>query len=311
MSAVRRATGSNVMRAICRVASITALAPSLLLSGCFLFFTTRKLPVPMAPAVVQTVTPDQLVARLNQRWAAFDSMTAKVEMLTSVLKTKEGVAKDYTRVVGQIVMRKPNELRVLVRAPVVGIELGDMASDGKNLTFYIPSKNIAYKGSATLTKISANEYENLRPEFFLDSLAVHGLDPDDFYSVTSDSETIEDTAKKHLYLVPEYILSVTRHMAGSHRDKPVRVVTFHREDLLPYEQDLYDDEGNLETHVTYQDYRDFGSGLYPSTITIKLPLEDKQIVMLVEKESEIDPTTLPADEFELTVPATVEIKNLD
>jgi outer membrane lipoprotein-sorting protein len=299
------------MRAICRVASITALAPSLLLSGCFLFFTTRKLPVPMAPAVVQTVTPDQLVARLNQRWAAFDSMTAKVEMLTSVLKTKEGVAKDYTRVVGQIVMRKPNELRVLVRAPVVGIELGDMASDGKNLTFYIPSKNIAYKGSATLTKISANEYENLRPEFFLDSLAVHGLDPDDFYSVTSDSETIEDTAKKHLYLVPEYILSVTRHMAGSHRDKPVRVVTFHREDLLPYEQDLYDDEGNLETHVTYQDYRDFGSGLYPSTITIKLPLEDKQIVMLVEKESEIDPTTLPADEFELTVPATVEIKNLD
>lgn len=240
-------------------------------------------------------------------------MTAKVEMLTSVLKTKEGVAKDYTRVGGQIVIRKPDELRVLGRAPVIGIELFDMASDGKNFTFYIPSKNIAYKGSATLSKISQNEYENLRPEFFLDSLVVHGLEPDDFYSVTSDSETIEDTAKKHLYLVPEYILSITRHMVGSHRDKPVRVVTFHREDLLPYEQDLYDDEGNLETHVTYQDYRDFGSGLYPSTITIKRPLEDKQIVMLVEKQSEIDPktTTLPADEFELTVPATVEIKNLD
>jgi outer membrane lipoprotein-sorting protein len=299
------------MRALFRLVSLTALAPSLLLSGCFIFFTTRKLPVPVAPAVVQTVTPDQLVARLNGRWTAFDTMTAKVEMLSSVLETKQGVAKDYTRVGGQIVIRKPNELRVLGRAPVVGIELFDMASNGKNFTFYIPAKNIAYKGPARLNKISANELENLRPEFFLDSLVVHGLDPDEFYSVTSDSETMEDTSKKHLHFVPEYILSITRHIAGSHRDKPVRVITFHREDLLPYEQDLYDDEGNLATHVTYQDYKDFGSGLYPSTITIKLPLEDKQIVMLVEKESESVPTPLPADEFELTVPAGVTITNLD
>jgi hypothetical protein len=36
------------------------------------------------------------VAHLNQRWTALDTMTAKVEMLTSVLKTKEGLAKDYT-----------------------------------------------------------------------------------------------------------------------------------------------------------------------------------------------------------------------
>ena len=299
------------MRTLCRLVSMTALAPSLLLSGCFLFFTTRKLPKPMAPAVVQTLTPDQLVAKLNERWATFDTMTAKVEMLSSVLKTKEGVAKDYTRVGGIIVMHKPAMLRVLGRAPVIGIELFDMASDGKTFTLYIPSKNIAVRGPATLNKISPNELENQRPEFFLDSLVVHGLDPDEFYSVTSDSETMEDTSKKHLYFVPEYILSITRHIPGSHRDKPVRVITFHREDLLPYEQDLYDDEGNLATHVTYQDYKDFGSGLYPSTITIKLPLEDKQIVMLVEKESESVPTPLPADEFELTVPAGVEIKNLE
>jgi outer membrane lipoprotein-sorting protein len=297
------------MRAICRLASITALAPSLLLSGCFLFFTTRRLPVPMAPAVVQTVTPDQLVAHLNERWTALDTMTAKVEMLSSVLKTKEGLAKDYTRVGGIIVMRKPAMLRVLGRAPVIGLELFDMASDGKTFTLYIPSKNIAYKGSTAASKKSANQYENLRPGFFLDALVVRGLDPDEFYSVTSDSETIEDTAKKHLYFVPEYILSVTRHIAGSHRDQPVRVITFHREDLLPYEQDLYDGEGNLETHVIYSDYKDFGSGLYPSTVTIKRPLEDSQIVMLVEKVAEN--VAVPADEFEVHVPPDVQIKSLE
>jgi outer membrane lipoprotein-sorting protein len=288
---------------------MSALAPSLLLCGCFIFFTTRKLPVPKAPAVVKTATPDELVAQLNERWANLDTMTAKVEILTSVLNSKVGVAKDYTRVGAIIVMRKPEMLRVLGRAPVIGLEIFDMASDGKNFTLYIPSKNVAYKGPTTLNRKSANQYENLRPGFFLDALIVRGLEPDEYYSVTSDSETIEDTAKKHLYIVPEYVLSVTRHVPGSHRDKPVRVITFHRDNLLPSEQDLYDSNGNLETHVTYRDYQDFGSGLYPSTVTIKRPLENSQIVMLVEKVAENVP--VPEDEFMVAVPPETEIKNLD
>ena len=297
------------MKTIGRLASISALAFPLLLSGCFVISTTRHLPVPKAPAITQTVTPDELVKQLNDRWNSMDSMTAKVEILTSVLKTKEGLAKDYTHVDGIIVMRKPEQLRLLGRAPVVGITLFDMASDGKKFTLYIPSKNIAYKGPATLKKKSDIQYENMRPGFFLDALAVRGLEADDFYSVTTDSETVEDTAKKHLFFVQEYILSITKHIPGSHRDQPVRVITFHREDMLPYEQDLYDCEGNLETHVTYRDYQDFGSGLYPSTVTIKRPLEDSQIVLLVEKVSKNVPVA--EDQFVVNVPDGTTIKSLE
>jgi hypothetical protein len=297
------------MKTISRLACIPALLLPPLLSGCFVISTTRRLPVPKTPAITQTVTPDELVKQLNDRWNSMDSMTAKVEILTSVLKTKEGLAKDYTRLGGIIVMRKPEQLRVLGRAPVIGITMFDMASDGKKFTLYIPAKNIAYKGSATLKKKSDIQYENMRPGFFLDALAVRGLEPDDFYSVTTDSETVEDTAKKHLYFVPEYILSVTKHIPGSHRDQPVRVITFHRDDMLPYEQDLYDSEGNLETHVTYRDYLDFGSGLYPSTVTIKRPLEDSQIVLLVEKATKNVPVT--EDQFVVNVPEGTPIKNLE
>ncbi len=123
----------------------------------------------------------------------------------------------------------------------------------------------------------------MRPAFFFDAMVVRGLQPDDYYSVTADTETLEDAAKKHLYTVPEYILSIMRRKPGSQELTPVRVVTFKREDLLPYQQDLYDSEGNLETQVTYGDYRDFGSSLYPSTVTIKRPLEEYQIVLTVEK----------------------------
>jgi len=292
-----------------RLARIPALLLPLLLSGCFVISTTRRLPVPKMPSITQTVTPDELVKRLNERWASLDSMTAKVDILTSVLQTKEGLAKDYTRMSGIIVMRKPEQLRVLGRAPVIGITMFDMASDGKEFTLYIPSKNIAYKGPATLKKKSAIQYENIRPGFFLDALAVRGLEPDEFYSVTTDSETVEDSAKKHLYFVPEYILSVTKHIPGSHRDQPVRVITFHRDNMLPYEQDLYDSQGNLETHVSYQDYQDFGSGLYPSTVTIKRPLEDSQIVLLVEKVSKNVPVA--EDQFVVNVPDGTTIKSLE
>jgi outer membrane lipoprotein-sorting protein len=291
-----------------RCPSFALLGLPLLLSGCWVISTSRKLPVPKAPSIVQSVTPDVLVAQLNQRWASLDTMTAKVEIQASVLKTKQGVATDYTTVGGNILFRKPEMLRVLGRAPVIGLPIFDMASDGDTFTLYIPSRKVAYTGSALLKKKSANQLENLRPGFFLDALVVRGLEPDDFYSVTSDSETIEDAAKKHLYFVPEYILSITRHNPGSHHDTPVRVVTFHREDLLPYQQDMYDANGNLVTQVFYTNYQDFGSGLYPSTVIIKRPIEDSQIVLTVDKVTKNVP--LPADQFVVTIPEGTEMKNL-
>jgi outer membrane lipoprotein-sorting protein len=297
------------MRNLQRVACLAMSAITPMLSGCFLISTTRHLPVPKAPAITQTVTPDQLVERLNKRWENVNTMTAKVEIQASVLKQEKGVATDYTTIGGNILFSKPEKLRVLGRAPVVGLKLFDMASDGKTFTLYVPSKNIAYKGSNAVTKKSPNQLENMRPDFFLDALIVKGLEADDYYSITTDSETVEDTAKKHLYFVPEYILSITRHIPGSRRDKPVRVITFHRDDLLPYEQDMYDNDGNPETHVTYANYQNFGSGQYPSLVTIKRPQENSQIVLTVDAVT--NNVNLPPDQFVVELPAETQIKHLD
>jgi hypothetical protein len=149
----------------------------------------------------------------------------------------------------------------------------------------------------------------MRPGFFFDAMVVRGLEPDDFYSVIADTETLEDAAKKHLYTVPEYILSITRREPGSQKETPVRVVTITRDNLLPYQQDIYDSEGNLETQVTYAAYRDFDSSMYPSTVTIKRPLEEYQIVLTVEnvKENQI----LTDDQFVVKVPDGTQTQNLE
>jgi outer membrane lipoprotein-sorting protein len=286
-----------------------SLVLPLLISGCSLLPSTRKLPVPKAPALTQTVAPEELVAHLNQRWSTLKSLNAKVEIQPSVLKPQEGLATDYPNFGGVILIRTPQMLRVYGRLPVIGSEMFDMVSDGETFTMYIPHNNKVYKGTKTIKKKSASLIESMRPGFFLDAMVVRGLEPDDLYSVTAETATVEDAAKKHLYSVPEYILSIMRRKPGSQELEPRRVITFHRDDLLPYEQDLYDGGGNLETQVTYGAYQDFDSVQYPSTTTIKRPLDGFQIVLKVDSVKENQ--QLGEDPFQIKFPDGTPVQQLE
>lgn len=283
------------------------LALPLLLSGCSVFPTTRKLPLPKQPLVTQTVGPDVLVDAVNKRWDAMESLTATVQIYATELKTKEGLAKDFPSCRGYIVMQKPNKLRVV--GTYFDVKIFDMASDGDNFTLVIPPKGVAFKGSDKVHGKSPNPLYNLRPDFFFDALMVRGLTAEDYYTRIADTETVEDAAKKHLYIVPEYVLSITRHNPGSRNDTPVRVVTFHRDDLLPYQQDLYDDTGTLETEVMYSHYADFGGNKYPSTITIKRPLDGIQLVLTVVRV--IENPKFTDSQFEVKMPEGIKVQTLE
>ena len=293
-----------------RRCALALLAVLLLpVAGCR--FTTRHLPVPKAPAAIQTATPDQLVDQLNRRWDAIQSMYANVEIQASTLNPKQGVEKDYTTFPAIIMMRKPEMLMVYGEVPVIKTQMFRMATDGLNFTLYIPSRDLAYQGPNTLTKPTTNTIENMRPGFFFDALIVRGVPSEDLFMRTADTETIEDAAHKHLYTVPEYTLSILRHTAGSRNLTPVRVVTFHRDDLLPYQQDLYDPNGNLETEVQYSKYADFGGNRYPASVTIKRPQEQFQIVLTVDNVVENPKNGIPDDQFQIKLPPNTKVQHLE
>ena len=297
------------MRAFRWIAAITAFTLPLLLSGCFLLATTRKLPIPVAPDVVQTATPQDLITQINDRWEKLQTLNATVDIQLSVTKSQQGVATNYTSVSSIILLRKPEMLRVYGKVPLLGTRMFDMVSDGKKFTLWIPSRNKAIEGSTTSTKKSANQMENLRPEFFFDAMVVRGVEADDDYSVAGDSETIEDAKHKRLLLTPEYVLSIMRRREGTHELMPARVLTIHRDDLLPYQQDLYDKDGTLVTQVNYSNYQKYDFGMYPGTIVIKRPLEDIQLTLTVEKVSENLPLT--DDQFTVKPTAGTEIQSLE
>lgn len=287
-------------------AAAAVLALPLALSGCL--FTTRKLPMPKAPTVTQTATAQELAAGLNDRWEKLESLRADVQIQFTQIKTQQGEAKDYTSFPGIVLLRKAKMLRVVGFVPVVHTRMFDMASNGQDFTLFVPPKSMAYKGPNELTHRSPNTLENIRPGFFLDSLFVRGLDPEDEYMVTADTNTVEDPKKKHLLIVPEYIFSVMRRKAGTQELRPMRVIHFHREDLLPYQQDLYDEQGNLETQVTYGRYADFGVNKFPSEVTIKRPQEGFQAVLTVQRVTEN--LALKDDQFQIQLPADTKVQTL-
>ncbi|UWZ84288.1 LolA-like protein [Occallatibacter riparius] len=297
-------------RRLTRRIAVAALGLPILLSGCLV--TRRKLPVPKAPVITLYATPDELVKRLNDRWSALQTLNATVEMKATVTHQQKGESSEYPSIRGIILLKKPSMLRVYGRVPVVGTRLLDMSSDGKDFTLWIPSKNEAIEGPATESQTkSTNQFENLRPGFFFDSLVVRGLDPGDEYYVTADTDTIEDASKKHLLLVPEYLLNIVRRKPGSEGLSPVRVIHFRREDLLPHQQDLYDDQGNLRTQVFYSGYTTYGENRYPSTITIKRPVEELQITLTLEKVTENAPLKDEDFQFKAQMPADTKIHHLN
>lgn len=285
-----------------RFAALGLLAATLpFTTGCLsLFVSKRKLLVPIAPPSVQTATADQLVAQLNDQWAKFQSLTAAVDIQASHLKTQEGVATDYPSFRANLLLSRPDKLRILGRTPLVQTTMFDLASDGTRFTLLIPPRDKAYQGLNSSKGSSPNWYENLRPGFLFNAMIVRGLDPDELYSVISESITEEDAAKKRLLLHPEYVLSIVRRKPDSRELFPVRVVRFHREDLLPCEQDLYDENGIMETQVIYGPYKDFDGAKYPSTITLKRPQEEYQLVMTVERVTANPPLT--DDQFQVKIP---------
>ncbi len=258
------------------------------------------------PALNQGVA--QLIAGVNERYAAIQTVTATVSFSAQTGGEKTGKVKDYNiNFGGHILLRKPDSLRVLGLVPVIGTRAFDLASDGTNFKLYIPPKNKAIVGPTAITEKSANGIENLRPNVFIDSILVRNIEPEKLVYLTTGSDT--QTVGKQLVETPLYDLNVMMATPEDEVKAPARVIQeqrvihFDRTTLLPNGQDLYNASGALETKVRYGPYQHFGNALFPAVITIDRPLEEYKITITIQHL--ILNQTLNDQQFELTIPPNV------
>jgi hypothetical protein len=280
------------------------------LSGCL--YHTHKVEKTTLAGPPMDASVAQLVNGVNDRYAAVTSLTATVDFQATTGGARQGKQTDITPFHGYILLRKPAMLRVLALLPVVRTHAFDLASDGKTFKLVIPPRSRAIVGSNTVTKPSTNALENLRPDIFMDSVLVKSIEPEGLVYLTSTSETHRQGKK--LVETPEYDLHIGEEDPQAtdglkvHVLKAKRVIRFSRLTLLPIGQDIYGEDGGVETHVEYGPYKQFGTAHMPSSIVIQRLREAYQITISVQKVVVNQP--LGDEQFVLKIPSDYKVQTL-
>lgn len=275
-------------------------------NGCLV--RTRTLKKVRMPAATMTATADDLVKSINDQCQTIQSLTATVEFKATVGGPAKGKEKTYTSFSGYILLRKPESLLVIGFVPVLHTRAFELASNGSTFKLWVPHENKVFEGPNTVTKESPNALENFRPNVFSDSLLIKCIDRDDLLALTSDTETKLDPKTKQFVVQLDYDLSVLQRKDNSQVLIPERVIHFNRVDLRPYEEDIYDAKGAIQTQAIYGPDQTYGGVKFPGTITIKRPLEEYQIVVTIQKL--VTNPKLDDQTFELKTPAGVAVQEL-
>ncbi len=277
------------------------------LTGCMSH--TRIVPRTHLAELVMSSTLDQLILQVNTQFNALQTMKATVEISATTGSSLQGHVTDSPSFSGYIFMRKPEDLRVILLVPVLRNQAMDMVSDGKTWKLWIPPRNRAMEGTSQVTAPSKNGLENLRPSVFFDSLMVRGPESNEIVSLTSDIRIVEDPKKKKdLVEEPDYDLQILSQPNGQ-TAHTLRVIHISRTNLLPYQQDIYDDSGKVATRATYSHYQNYGDIPFPSKIVITRPLDKYSLTVTITKLSLNQ--KLDNDQFEMKIPDTVPMQKMN
>ena len=278
-------------------------------TGCF--STTRAVQKTQAPDVYRTASVERLEQDISDRDAAIKTLSAQVLVTASVGGSSTGKVTEYTSFKGYIFVQKPETLRVILQIPVLGSRALDMVSDGKTFTLVRATSghgDVWMQGSNVVTQPSKNGLENLRPPVFLDSLLVPGVKPDEYVSLTESTRVLQPASKKQSAIEePDYELTLSKALKG-HTLERERVIHISRVSMLPFQQDIYDEHGQIVTQATYENYQVNGGQMFPMVVTIKRPVDQYALKIEVTKLTVNE--TFEADQFKLEIPAGATVQKM-
>jgi len=284
---------------------LVTLAPAL--TGCLTHI--RTVPKTRPAEVVMSATLDQLLTHVEARYNAIQTLNATVEILASEGGARQGQIKEFPSFSGYILLRRPEDLNVLLKVPVLGSQALDMVSTGKTWKLWSPPKHLAMTGNSEGADTSQHGLESLRTKIIFDSFLVRGLGPDQIVDRTQDTRVIPDPKdKKQLVEEPDYELTILEPPQGK-TAHTLRVIHIGRSTLLPYQQDIYDGDGNVVTQAYYSNYQYFGNVPFPMKIEIKRPQDQYGLAITITKLALNQ--KLEDDQFELKFPEGVPVKTMN
>ncbi len=292
--------------------SLVGAVSLLPLTGC-LSVKTRAVDKTIVAPNVREATLDELLKQMADQYTAINTLNMSVNITASTGGAHQGAVKEYPSFAGYIFLRKPEDLRVLMLVPFVRSRALDMVSDGKNFKLLISApKAKAIVGPEVMTTPSKNGLENLRPSIIRDALQIPPVHADDYVALTTNFRVLAPAhGHKEAIEEPDYDLTILEHKTGEtnqHVLDRVRLIHISRVTLLPYEQDLYDENGRLVTTIQYGKFQKFGDVMYPTSIFIKRPIDEYTLQIDVTKLTVNQ--HLDDEQFKLTIPEGVPVQRM-
>jgi hypothetical protein len=264
-----------------------------------------KTVAPSAKPIVKDATPEELLEKYNQMALGVKSVNATVELKPTAGSKYSGVIEEYHEVKAFLLAARPENIRVIGQAPVIGTTVFDMASDAETFRVSIPSKNKFLVGQVAAERASNKPIENLRPQHLLEAL----LWPEIRKEETVLFEEFNDETARY------YVLTVLR---GGYRTEILRKVWFDRADLQVSRLQSYGPKGVLLSDVRVSDWQPLladqehpagaaanGVTAFPRAIRIDRPRDDYRLDLQISKV--ILNEEIPADRFKLEQPAGSEL----
>jgi outer membrane lipoprotein-sorting protein len=293
------------MRTLSRFRLVLLISLVLPATGCL--FHSRKVERQVSTAPLKTASQQELIAAINEQANKIHALQATVDIDTSVGGAERGKITDYKQIRGYVLLRKPAMLRMIGLLPIVRNKAFDMVSDGKKFELWIPPKNKFVMGANDVVVTNPQQpMENIRPQAIYDALLVHSVDPSEIAVLENGFETVLDS-KRHRVEQPDYELDVIG--KGEKGWYLSRKIIFSRTDLLPRRQLLYNQNSELVTEATYDDYKDQAGLIFPNSIEIYRPVEEYDITLTMVKLQLNE--NLTDDQFVLQQPPGAEVVHLD
>jgi len=290
-----------------QAAAIASLALTPALTGCLVHRHSVLKTRP--PEIVLSTSLSHLLQQVDERYDSVQSMTSAVQMDACTGGAKEGEVK-CVNFSGFIVVGKPESINVILKVPVLGSDALDMVSDGKSFKMLLPHEDCAFYGSDAVNNNSQKGLYALRPAVILDSLLIHPIESGQIVAMTQGSRTLPDPkTRKDVIEEPDYDIEFLSEPKGQVANT-LRVIHIGRVNLLPYRQDVYNSEGQVETQAFYSDYQKSGDVDFPRKVIIQRPLDELSLTITITKATFNQ--KLPDDQFKLDIPPnTAHVTNMD
>src|SRR5579863_2177033 len=268
--------------------------------------TKTKIP-PAARPVALEASREELLEKYNVMARGVKSINATVELKPTAGSKYSGVIEEYHEVKAFLLAERPEKIRMIGQAPVIGTTVFDMTSDGQTFQVSIPSKNKFLVGQVATERTSSKPIENLRPQHLLDAL----LWPEVRKEESVLEEEFNDDYGRY------YVLTVLR---GGYQTAILRKIWFDRADLQVARLQNYGPRGILVSDARFADWQPLigdqeqipaasdAITSFPREIRIDRPHDDYRLELAITKLAVN--AEIPADRFELHQPAGSELVNV-